>query len=166
MELPGRAPNQYPTITRVYDVAERGLPGACTPTPTLLAANIGIPGTHALDGQLLDVDNQDVQLDPSRPVELSWSVVEPGPVDVFVIALQELVDAGGATAGLQRWGASVAGKTHVTVEPELLEPGHTYIVAITASTGRPGIATGDYLAYQFPMAVSTVYSTTFTVAHR
>lgn len=166
VELPGSMPNNYATVIRRYDLAERGQPGACNPTPTVLTASVGIPGEHAVDGQRLESDNQLVSIDLGRPVELSWSVVDPGPVDFFSVTLQELVDVGGVTSGVARWSATVQGQTQVTIEPELVEPGHTYIVGVVAWTGRPGASIGDFLTFQYPMAISTVWSRTFTVEAR
>ncbi len=163
VQAAGAKPMLLSNSSRVDALAMRGSPGDCTVPPTVLAATVGIPGNYVLGGTLLATDGQILALDRTSQVEIAWSLGESGPADIHVVSLQELVDIDGQTYNVGRWAASTVGQTFARIEPALLEPGHTYLIAVTASVGRPNLDTGDYLTFGLPAESATVWSSTFVV---
>lgn len=135
---------------------------ACNPGTTTLASTVAIASSFALDGAALTADNQALP-QGTGPATLTWSDAVAGSVDHYAVSLIELVDDAGSTTSTGRWSA-VTPYRQVTFDRALLVAGKTYVVAVSAATGRRGFADGDYMSFSLPAETSTIYSTTFTIA--
>lgn len=163
VQLPGTGTSaELGNATRVYKVAERGAPPACTPVVAQLDATIGLPGAFLLDGETLNFDNEEIPLDLARSPVLSWDVLAAGPIDFTSVVLYELQAINNVTTLVFRWSATTVG-TSAQVEPSMLEVGHTYLFAAVPQLGRPNAATGDMMTVQFPVENATLYTYTFVV---
>jgi hypothetical protein len=162
-QLPGTAASaELANITRVYRTAERGDPASCTSVVAQVDATVGLPGAFLLDGETLNFDNEEIELDLTRAPTLSWQVLAEGTIDFTSVALHELQSISNVTTVVRRWAATTVG-TSARIEPSMLEVGHTYLFAVTAGRGRPHAPDGDYVTIAQPIENSTIWTFTFIV---
>jgi hypothetical protein len=125
-------------------------------------ATVGLPGAFLLDGETLNFDNEEIELDLTRAPTLSWQVLAEGTIDFTSVALHELQSISNVTTVVRRWAATTVG-TSARIEPSMLEVGHTYLFAVTAGRGRPHAPDGDYVTIAQPIENSTIWTFTFIV---
>jgi hypothetical protein len=125
---------------------------------------IAIPTPPAIGGLRLVQDTQ-LQLSKTRPIELSWDNATAGPVDYYIVALSRVVANGDAT-GLAEVKAWITTDTALEMERTLLEGQHRYIISITAQYSAPNAAMGDFATTRWPdpIAHAINWSSVFTVA--
>lgn len=167
VQLPNTStPVTYANYTALWDRAARGDPSSCGPATTTLTSKVGLASLPTLDGTLLDTDGQTIALDLSRDVPVTWSLAADGPVDYYGIAVHELTAVNGVTFPISRFAVAVSGKQAALIDRSIFVPGHTYLVVVAASLGRPNAALGDWETASFPLESAGIYSRYFQVQAR
>ena len=127
-------------------------------------AEIAIPSPPAFGGAYV-INDGELQLSSTRPVEVSWENRTPGPVDYYLVILSRLIETPDGGTGLEELRTWVTTGTELKLDRSLLMGSKQYVVSITATYGYPNVATGDFRTQRWPEAVAaaTNYSGVFTV---
>ncbi|MFN0247679.1 MAG: hypothetical protein ACKV2T_12405, partial [Kofleriaceae bacterium] len=100
-------------------------------------ASVAIPSPPAFGGAFV-VNDGELQLSRTRPIDVSWELRADGPVDYYVVQLLELVaDAETNASRLVERHAWVTRMQEMMIPRETFEPDREYIVGITTTYGWP-----------------------------
>jgi hypothetical protein len=127
--------------------------------------DIAIPSPPAIGGAFV-VNDGELQLSRTRPIDVSWETRTPGPVDYYLVHLYELVNdpemGGSRLVEKHTW---VTPMQEMTIARDVFESDQEYLIAVTTVFGWSGIADGDFRPTRWPAPLSTGsnYSGVFTV---
>jgi hypothetical protein len=117
--------------------------------------------TATLDGSAL-TDGILVAIDPAQ--EHAIDLTADQPADEYSAHVDELVVTGGSVT--RTIIVAVDGPTpHLTLPPNVLQRGHTYVIATSCITGGlPNAASGDLQTFAFPIHLGLADGAVFTIA--
>lgn len=128
-----------------------------------LLAEISMPSPPAFGGVVL-VNDGEVQLTDSEPIEVSWTDRTPGPVDYYLVTLHELVAESGVSKLPERHSWVTTNKS-ILIDPGVFAVNHKYILEVVSNYGWANTAEGDFYTTRWPAPVAsgTNFSGVFTV---
>jgi hypothetical protein len=132
----------------------------CAANPITLAETVPFPENPVIGGTALSSDGLTLTIDPSQPLQVTWSLVESGqsqwdsinvyellPTEVFVLHLNVVTD-----------------RPSATIDPSIFVDGHDYILNLQTHSGQPNAADGDFETLSYPLEVTSTWSRAFHVA--
>jgi hypothetical protein len=138
------------------------------PMTTTVEPFQGYPGSVSIDGvQLGSSDGADVVIAPNEPVEMSWTLLAPGPVDLssaLIYRVETSLD--GVKTVLTPVTRFLTTSRSVTLRAGVLSSFDYYVVRIDAIVGYPGAASGDFRTIAYPFSIATQWSRMFRVVNQ
>ncbi len=112
----------------------------------------------AIDGQLLDTP---AQIQISRPGEAVVTWEANGAADFYDVVLFEVLERNDKLE-LEQKRLYRTREQRIEIEDTLLTPQRHFVLQVTAVTGFPGAANGDYATFGYPNVKASVVSQLFT----
>jgi hypothetical protein len=160
----GLVPVLYARVATTRDVGGLVLTSAIQTVTNVFSGAVQYPAPLATNITLGDISLSSEQPDgvaipaSSDRVTLKFETEAGFAADDFVITLYEIT---GTTLAPVRVYHVI--QPSVKIDGNLLVPGHTYVVGITARAGFGGADRGDYQKAQYPFGSTTTFPRTFLV---
>jgi hypothetical protein len=157
---PGAASTDTTLTMGINYLVPTGHSLACAENAVELRSAMAFADTIAIDGKVIDVDDAVVTL--SGAATITWNA-DSGDVDFFDVALREVVIDSSSTTQLRPIRVFRSRDRRLTIDESLLEPGHRYVISVSAVLGFPKAADGDYQTTTYPVGNTTTNTPMFQV---